>query len=190
MRIFGANKAQGVIIMSFFRRLRERLHGKGARLRDLGQDAQLLMKRVQLTGHCECLWTHGADGGLGYLLIVHADQIIPLQERELIGQYFRRKLADPFEGEAQQPLRVMIRDGHDALRAQAPPTHVNATRVISIVNAANAPASSGNPLATRLAEMRQQMAANRQQRAEERADDEDDGYAPTQQLPRAVADFW
>jgi hypothetical protein len=170
---------QGVL-MSLFRRLRERFGGRAARLHQLKQDAQSLMERLHLTGHCDCLLTHDADDQPGCLLIVQAHQIIPVEERELFQQYFRRKLTPADEAGDAPPLMVIVRDGDDVSRALNPPAHVGFARLASIVAAANEGAGGGSQLAARLAEMRRQMAASRRQRPDEH--EGDDAYAPTQQL--------
>jgi hypothetical protein len=137
--------------MFLFKRLRDPLQAKTARLRQLSQAARQLMRQSRLSGHCECLLTRDAHQRPGHLLIVYANQTLPAGERGLLQLYFWRQLSGLYE----LPLTVVVRDSNDASRTANPSP------------AEAAPVASEN-LAERLAEMRRQMVANRERRREER----------------------
>jgi len=148
--------------MQFIQRLRQQFQSPVKKLRRLRAASLLLMRHVRLEGRAQCLFTRGADGRIGVLLIVQTQQRIPGAAREEIRRYFRRKLTEFGELEGQ-PFRMQIRDGDDLSQAHRARADSSSARVASIIIAANQ-ASASDALAEQLASKRMAL----QQRLSER----------------------
>jgi len=155
-------------VTTIIKRAWARLLGGAPRLRRLEKATRYLMAHVRLSGRCECLEAHDAEGRAGCVLLIHTPLRIPAAEREQFRRYFQRKLGELGEL-GPKPLMLVIRDGEDIARARQQAGEVSSTRIASVIAAANDTPMEFVPseqLARLRGVVRERLAERRQQRGE------------------------